>query len=261
MKNKYLVLAGNNKLEKVDNALFLFPLKGFCVGMSREYAMEEIPKDSYIYVNRLFDSSLMNSFIDFYPFIEECAKGIVFEDLGVLEVLKEKKSVLKTILYATHAVCSLKTAMVYMQYVDSVILSPDITIKEIKEISTHTKVGVVAFGHLPLMYSRRQLITNYAKHFGVDKKNPFLIKEPIHNKELLLVENEYGTVLYENVVMNGHELLSCPCEYYLLNFEFTQIASFPEWLEKFETEQIPSFSSGFLHQETIYRLPPKEGLE
>lgn len=44
MKNKYLVLAGNNKLEKVDNTLFLFPLKGYCVGMSHEYAIQEIQK-------------------------------------------------------------------------------------------------------------------------------------------------------------------------------------------------------------------------
>ena len=258
MKNKYLVLAGNNKLEKVDNTLFLFPLKGYCVGMSHEYAIQEIPKGSYVYVNRLFDSSLMNSFIELYPSILKCAQGIVFEDLGVLEVLKEKNSHLKTILYATHAVCSLETTLAYLSYVDSVILSPDITLEEIKYISSQAKVGAVLFGHLPLMYSRRQLVTNYARHFGVEKTNPFLIKEPIHNKEFLLVENEYGTVLYDNAVYNGYELLDCPCEYYLLNLEFTQIEHFSEWLKEFEAGQYPSTSSFFLHQETIYRLPPKE---
>ena len=261
MKNKYLVLAGNNKLEKVDNALFLFPLKGFCVGMSHEYSISEIPQDSYIYVNRIFDSSLIDSFLELFPFIEQSAKGIVFEDLGVLEVLKERKSSLKTILYATHAVCSLQTVFAYLSYVDSVILSPDITLSEVKEISDHASVGVVAFGHLPLMYSRRQLVTNYATHFRVEKKNPLFIKEPIHHKELFLVENEYGTVLYENVALNGYELLSCPCEYYLLNFEFTQIDNFSKWLKEFEAGQNQSMSYGFLHQETIYRLPPREGLE
>ena len=259
MKNKYLVLAGNNELEKMDNILFLFPLRGYCVGMNREYSISDIPKDSYIYVNRLFDSSLMNSFIELLPLIEACAQGIVFEELGVLEVLKEQKSTLKTILYATHAVCSLETALAYLSYVDSVILSPDITLEEVRVISSHAKVGVFSFGHLPLMYSRRQLVTNYARHFGVEKTNPFLIREPIHNKELLLVENEYGTVLYDNEVFNGYELLTCSCEYYLLNLEFIHVHHFLEWLKEFEAGKNSSTSSFFLHQETIYRLPPREG--
>ena len=72
------------------------------------------------------------------------------------------------------------------------------------------------------------------------------------------VENENGTCLYDNAVYNGYELLDCPCEYYLLNLEFTQIEHFSEWLKEFEAGQYPSTSSFFLHQETIYRLPPKE---
>ncbi len=258
MKNKYLVLAGNNKIEKGENILFLFPLKGFCVGMTREYSIEEIPDGAYVYLNRIFDTFGIEEFEHILPMLEEKAKAIVFEDLGVLEVLQEKKSSLKTILYATHALCSLSSVKAYLNVVDTVILSADLTLEEVDSIANETCVGSFAFGLLPVMYSRRKLISNYAKHFGVSVKNPFLIEEPIHHRKFLLVENDYGTVLYDYTVYNGYELLACPCSFYLLDFEHIVVDDFSLWIEEFEAGKNQDKSTGFLHQETIYLLPPKE---
>ena len=46
---------GNNKMESIDNVVFVFPLKGLVVGMEKEYSIQGIPSNSCVYVNRILD--------------------------------------------------------------------------------------------------------------------------------------------------------------------------------------------------------------
>lgn len=260
MKNKYFILAGKNKQEKIPGVTFLFPLKGYCVGMECEYSLEDIPKESFLYVNRILDEKSIESFKKLVPSIESKIKGIIFEDLGIYELLKNSKLI--KILYASHALCGLNTIETFLPMMDSVIVSPDITLEETKEIANKVdkNIGVFLFGRMPLMYSRRNLLTNYATHHEIQISDNEVIHEPVSNHDFLLVQNEYGTVFYDHKMIDQRLLLGLEhIEYYFINLEYIPVDDLKEWFIDLENhKEIPDTTTGFMNQKTIYRLPPKE---
>ena len=263
MKNKFLIIPGMRALEKVSDCDFLFPLQGFCVGMDRTFSLESIPDRSYIYVNRLLDSRGIEEFTRLLPLFSKKVKGIVFEDLGILNVLKEHSIAVETIFYGTHGVCSSYTANSLLCDVDTVILSNDITKEEIDEILGRVikKVGLYIFGHLPYMYSRRTLLTNYSKHFSLEEKKQRIIKEKVSKKEFLVVEDEFGTVVYDPLVFDGRVLLNKEVSYFLVDLRFEHVSSIKQFMQDFLAgNTIPNTADGFLYRKTIYRLPPKGGV-
>ena len=264
MKNKFLIIPGTCALEKVSDCDFLFPLQGFCVGMERTFSLESIPDYSYIYVNRLLDSKGIEEFTKLLPLFSKKVKGIVFEDLGILNVLKEHSIAVETIFYGTHGVCSSYTANSLLCDVDTVILSNDITKEEIDEILGHVtkKVGLNIFGHLPYMYSRRTLLTNYCKHFSLENKKQRIIKEKVSKKEFLVVEDEFGTMFYDTCVFDGRVLLNKEVSYFLVDLRFEHVSSIKQFMQDFLAgNPIPNTTDGFLYRKTIYRLPPKGGVQ
>lgn len=263
MKNKFLIIPGTCALEKVSDCDFLFPLQGFCVGMERTFSLESIPDYSYIYVNRLLDSKGIEEFTKLLPLFSKKVKGIVFEDLGILNVLKEHSIAVETIFYGTHGVCSSYTANSLLCDVDTVILSNDITKEEIDEILGRVtkKVGLYIYGHLPYMYSRRTLLTNYSKHFSLEEKKQRIIKEKVSKKEFLVVEDEFGTVVYDPLVFDGRVLLNKEVSYFLVDLRFEHVSSIKQFMQDFLAgNPIPNTTDGFLYRKTIYRLPLKGGV-
>ena len=260
MKNKYFILSGENKLEKVEGVHFLFPLKSYCVGVKKEYDIEEIPEDSYLYVNRILDEKSIENLKSQLEVIEQKCKGIIFEDLGVLELLNEENSPLEKIFFASHMVCSSKTALSFLKESDYIVLSPDITLEENEQILQQSnQIGVFVYGHLPFMYSRRTLLKNYAKNFDLEEEQSLSIEENISQKRFFAVENEYGTVIYDSRVYDGRELLG-KASFYILSLEFEQVESLSSFINDFENrKEIEDSTTGFLHQKTIYKLPPKKG--
>jgi len=148
-------------------------------------------------------------------------KGIIFDDLGVLQIIKDLK--IEKILYLTHFNNNSESVNIYLDYVDTVILSTDITKGEIEYIINKSKkdISLFVFGYISAMYSRRLLIDNYSKFYNLDKVNPLLIENTNH--KFLVYENEYGTVLYYNKIFNGLELLNLNAKYYFINSTFLNI--------------------------------------
>ena len=89
MKNNYLVLIQNQSIanQLVQNgATLAYPLKDFCVGLTNTFLLEEIPTNSYIYVNRVLDCDSLDNLKKVLKNANQ--KGIIFEDLGVLDAVK-----------------------------------------------------------------------------------------------------------------------------------------------------------------------------
>lgn len=241
-------------MESIDNVVFVFPLKGLVVGMEREYSIQEIPSNSCVYVNRILDNEALDYFKSIRGELEERVNSIIFEDLGLYWALKESNSHIKCIFAPSHALCSELARDVYLEYMDKAIISPDLTIEETKNI-INDKTGVYLYGHLPVMYSRRFLVSNYEKVNDLEITDTLTIHEPIKKKDFFLVENEYGTVVYDNGIYNGNELLG-DAPFYLINLEWIKISSLGDFLKSLEEE--PPTYTGFLHEKTIYKLPPRE---
>lgn len=251
----YVVVSESISLTSFDNVFYVFPLKDFAVGFTSVYSISDINvSHAYLYLNRLLDTKDIAILEDILFCLPTNIEGIIFEDLGVYELVKSMS--LKKILYAVHANCNYMTINTYLDWVDRVVISPDITLLETKEIISKVKKPVIVYGlgHLSFMYSRRTLNTNYAKHFNYASKNVLNLKETMSKMPFLSVENDYGTVIYDDKLYLANKLVN------EVNIDGVFINSFATGLDTLELidvwlgkKIIPS-SSGFLEQKTIVNL-------
>lgn len=214
-KNKNLVLVTNDTLVdrlkkecKESSTTFLFPIEGFCVGIPKTFKIEEIEEEGFIFINRLLDKEGILELKSLLASLPNNIKGIVFDDIGILNILLETKSKLAKILYLSHSNCNYESINAFLEYVDSVVISTDITTSETKEILKKAKKPLVvySFGHVGIMYSRRTLLSNYNNHFSTNINNEVTLKESMSKKEVKAIENIYGTVIYTNRPFNNLKL-------------------------------------------------------
>ena len=261
MKQINLIIPGNNDYKKkVENSCFLFPLNDYSVGITKTFNITEIPEYSYIYINRILDTSSIASLKELLKNNSNKVKGIVFEDLGIINIIDELNLKIEKILYATHALTSTLTIKTYLNFVDTCIISPDVTKEETESIINELKdkVGILLFGRLPLMYSRRSLLTNYNEEKGLPLDNNKVIEEKLTGYKFLFTENEYGTVIYDYLKYDARELLNNNYKYNIINLD-TEACDIEDWLTNyFNNIKLEGTTNGFLDRKTIYKLPSKE---
>ena len=251
MKNKIIITINNlddrSFYQELGINNFAYPLKDFCVGMPNTFFIDEIPSDSYLFINRILDNNGIDNLKNILNIKK--IKGIIFDDLGVLELIKDLE--IEKILYLSHFNSNSESIKIYLEYVDSVIISTDITKKEIQNINDIFKDKLTLFiiGYLPSMYSRRLLLDNYSKFYNISKTNPLLITNS--NQKFLIYENEYGTIFYHYPLFNGVELMHMPAKYYFINTAFLTKTDVEELLNGTYLNQC---DDGFLNKETIYKL-------
>ena len=264
MKNKYLVLVQNkqvvSKLSQESQVTFLFPIKGFTVGFPLSFSLDDIPQvPAYLFVNRILDHQGIVLFQKFLNNVPRHIEGIVFDDVGVLQVLLARESHLKKILFLHHFNCNSVSIRAYLRNVDSVVVSTDITEEEVKYILEHVDKPLVlyTFGHVPIMYSRRKLLTNYNAHF--DKHVPLVSKlENDLKQDFHLVENEYGTVIYTGKPFNGLRYLAMPnVLFHLVNTLFLSDKEVVSLVKGKIDEQLYSYRY-LSEKETTFRVKERE---
>lgn len=264
MLNKLLYIVNNKEiiedLKKVGAMNFLFPLKGFCVGFNNTYDFDEIENESFIFINRILDNESLDLLEQKLNDNRDKIKGIVYDDFGVLYLINKLKLNVITINYQNHFGTNYQSINENLKYNDSVVVSTDITKKEIEEIlkKVEKEVCIFLFGLIPVMYSRRTLLTNFSKEFNIPAKNNVEIDEKISKNKFIMVENEFGTVGYQRNYYDGLELLNLKnIKYFLVNPLFLsdkeQIQLISDIKNKNLTLNI-STDKGFLYKETIYKL-------
>lgn len=264
MINKLLYIVNNKEiiedLKKVGVKNFLFPLKDFCVGFNNTYDFEEIENESFIFINRILDNESLDLLEKKLNDNKDKIKGIVYDDFGVLYLINKLKLNVITINYQNHFGTNYQSINENLKYNDSVVVSTDITKNEIEEIlkKVEKEVCIFLFGLIPVMYSRRMLLTNFSKEFNIPTKNNVLIDEKISKNKFIMVENEFGTVGYQRNYYDGLELLNLEnIKYFLVNPLFLsdkeQIQLISDIKNKKLTLNIPT-DKGFLYKETIYKL-------
>lgn len=256
MNNNYLIIATNDiTIKEVSHVNFLFPLQDFSVGFLKEYQLEEITiSNAYLYINRLLDTVSIAKLKELLPLIKDNIKGIVFEDLGVYELIKDSR--LEKIYYATHANCNKYTIETLLPKMNSIVISPDITTSECQEILQNTSKPLIIYGlgHLACMYSRRTLNTNYAKNFDYPKERILHLKETVTKMPFFSIENNYGTVLYDEKIFLGTKLKDEPNIYQVLINPLELHKDVFELIQIFLSGELEDSTTRFLDQKTIYRL-------
>lgn len=226
---------------------FLYPLKSFCIGFDTYFEIDKI--DDFVLINRILNDDELDLLTKLLK--NSKIKGIVFDDLGILEIVNDLN--ITKILLLDHIATNVKSINYYLDYVDSVVVSSDLTKEEIEYILNHAnkELVVTAFGMKKLMYSRRKLLSNYAIYHNIDSIDTR--KANINDKEFIIKENEYGTCFYAGKYYNALELLaSNNVLYYWYNLIDVPVSDALDIILEGKVN-IPN-DSGFLYQKTYYKL-------
>lgn len=269
IKNKTILLVSNKSF--IDNAkevginTFLFPFKGYSAGFDETFELNDINEDnSYLYINRALENEDIDNLKEILSNVKNI-KGIFFEDVGLIPALENTK--LEKIIFAHHLTTNYKSINYYLEYVDSLVVSTDITEEEIKEIldNANKPLGIFSFGMIPLMYSRRKLLSNFNEFYERENKTSEVVLEPVTKEMFKFVENEYGTVSYLNKCYNNINFRNDNVAFYLINPLDLSENDLSLVLDSFlNNKELKlndiNLTEGFLHKKTIAKLPPKEGV-
>lgn len=245
-----------NTLKENGVKNFVYPLSFFCVGIPKTFNINEIKEsNAYLFINRVLDTKSIDSLRDILNNLPKNIKGIIFDDLGIINLCKDIK--LEKILYLSHFATNYESINYLFNYVDDIIVSTDITEEEIDEIiaKTNKKISLFVFGLVPSFYSRRTLITSYNKHFNLNKDK--VMNTSVNDKKFITVENEYGTVMYHYPYFNGLKLNSKDIHY---SFYYPILLDNIKQIDLINNNiDCIDYDDGFLNKKTIYKLPPKNG--
>ncbi len=260
MKNKFLVSINNlldiEKYKKVGITTFLFPLEDYTVGYPTCFSITEINKiegiNKYVLINRILDCKDIDKLKTLLPKLD--IKGLIFEDIGIFNLAHKLNLKYELIHFPNHFNTNYESINAFLEEgLTSAIVSNELTQKELEEISKKSLKPLIyhVFGYNLAMYSRRLLLDNYANYYKIPKTNPLIIEESISKHKFLVYENNYGTVLYDNKIFNGKDLLSLDnVLYFFINTSFIDT----ETVIKFINNEYESTYNGFLDQETIFKL-------
>ena len=246
---------------KAGISAFLFALEGYCVGYNT-YDLESIKKlevsNKYLLINRIIDCEGIDSLKVLLKDIGDI-KGIVFEDIGVLNVINELNLKVEKILFQNHFGTNKDSINFWLDRVDSIFVSNEITYDEIDYIVNNVKGNVVLhlYGYNQVMYSRRLLLSNWSDKFNIDKKSTNVISDIATGIKFRTMENEYGTVMYSENIFNGRRLLGLDnVKYFYVNTTMVDHDVIIDFLSGKDNESMED--NGFLDRETIYKLKGRD---
>ena len=79
--------------KKIGISNFLFAVQNYSIGY-KSFALKDIPNESYIFINRVFDCALVDSLKEIKEEFKRF-KGIIYEDIAVFNIFKDTDLELK----------------------------------------------------------------------------------------------------------------------------------------------------------------------
>lgn len=212
--------------DKVDG--IILPLLDYSVESVISFSLDEIKdisKNSNCEIFIKINKNLLNEDIDdITKILIELDKlnitGIFFYDLAVLEIHRELNLKTDLIWNQTHMVNNYKTCdYYYSKGVKYALLGKEITLDEIKEIITKSKITsmVEVISKPSVAFSKRKLVTNYYKDLGKKGSNKITVTEKVTNGNYTFIEDNNGTSIFLDTITNGtsiiKDLYEVDCKY------------------------------------------------
>ncbi len=200
-KKEYLIIPNKKELDLYTSYnfnTFILPLDGYSIGFNVYYTIDEINDLSlkysvYVIMNKFLHKKI-EEFRKIYSEFNSNIKFIV-EDIGLTDVIEKDRLVL----YENHILSNYK-AINFLESLDikNVVINNDLTINELLEIQEKTGSNLYYFyvGKNSLMYSRRNLVSNYNKYYNLDNTNSYKLTEKVSKKVLDIYEEVDGSVVY-----------------------------------------------------------------
>lgn len=197
----------------------ILPLEGFSVESKCFFTLEEIKSISsrvkcevFVKVNKNFMNEDIEALKSVLLELDNCnISGIFFYDLAVLELKKELSLRVPLVWNQTHMVNNYKTCdYYYSKGVKYALLGKEITLEEIVEITTLSKIStmVEVVSKPSVAFSKRLLVTNYFKDLGKEGDSSLTIHERGTDQDYELFENNDGTSFFLDIITNGTGVIS-----------------------------------------------------
>ena len=257
-RDKILVRINNldeiNDYKKLEISNFLFAIEDYSIGYNT-FKLDDLSKldvNVYLLVNRVLDNEGIDSFkkiIDKLVF----AKGIIFEDIGVYEVLKDKG--IPLIWNQNHFAVNSRSINIWLDKVSSVVISNELEKSELEFVldKVNKRVVLPVLGLNMAMYSRRYLLSFYNAYKGLKTLKRALLKTD-NGKEFIAVENKYGTVLfyknYYSLLDDVNEFNDDKVLFYYIDPNMLNTIEVKELLEGKKSD----FINPFYENKTVYRI-------
>ena len=264
---------------KIDNTLiyldgYIFGLKDYSVNFLNTYSLDELKKiikklkendkEIYISINKNLHNKEINELKKILIEIDNLnINGIMYADNGFITLKKELNLKTNLIWYQEHLTTSYSSINTYKEFgINSVVISNDITIHEVKEIidNTNSKLYYMIFGYLPMFISERNQIKNYENYFklnGSTDYNYFVndnIKYPI-------IDSNLGTFAFSSLPIFAYQEyleIKDKIDYVILSDLFIDNDTYIKVLDKVKNEKNINLnietSPNFLYQDTIYKV-------
>lgn len=281
---KLLVEFRNKKAIDMTNCDgLILALKDYSVTGKDTYTLEEImtlknkykDKDIFVSLNKNFFNKDIENLKEILKQLASLKiTGIFFYDQAILQLKKELDLNIDLVWNQTHMVNNYLTCNYYYEKgVKYALLGKELTLEEISAIikNTSLKCMVEVVSKPNIAYSKRKLLTNFYKDLAKAPQKELLIQEKITKENYLIEEEESGTAIYKDELINGtsiiKDLKEANCEYIIMRDDLEKEADFQELLfdttkylkgncqdESYLKYQKLGTYTGFFFNKTIYRV-------
>ena len=242
------------KYKKLGISNFLFPLEEFSIGYNSFSvdSIKDLEENIYILVNRVLDNEGINRFREISNNLT-FVKGIIFEDIGIYQILKDKN--IPLIWNQNHFAVNSNSINIWLSKVYSAVLSNELEKSELLNVinSVNNKVILPILGLNMAMYSRRYLLSFYNEYNHLKSIKKAILKTN-NDKEFMAIENKYGTVLFYNKYFNLFNILDEINDdkilYYYIDPNNLNVSD----IEAYLNEGNILFDNSFLDTKTVYRI-------
>ena len=245
--------------KKIGYNNFLFAIEEFSIGYNtfKLDSIKDLECKKYLLINKIFDNKTVEKFkgiINELKYFD----GIIFEDIAVYNILKDMN--IKLIWNQKHFATNYSSINYWLDNTYSAVISNELTKEEVREILDKTNKPLIlnVFGKNEIMYSRRQLLTNFDEYYNLKHNNKRIIKDKVTQNEYLGLESESGTLFLDNNYFNIMNYLD-----YFNSKNILYYLIYPKGLSIKEIENIINnksdikYNDGFMNKKTIYKLEVK----
>lgn len=206
--------------------------------------------------------------------------GVLFYDLGVLNIVLENKIKVNLVWHQTHMVTNYNTCNYYNDKgVKGAFLANEITLDEILEIKEKTNIELMVevFGYPIMSHSRRSLLSNYFKSIDKEKENRTYNLTDRENSYLLKETKDGASILFGKLI-NGtkplFDLINNKIDYLILDMQEVSTELSEKVIDKYlyilnnysnisesekeniitEMNNLIGDSTNFFYKKTIYKV-------
>lgn len=257
---------------KLDADGYILGFNDFCLSFEKTFSIDEIKsivkeyseKEIFVSLNKMIFNSELSLYKSILFELDKLPlKGIIIGDTAALiynlntNLIMEQLHLNNSYLTANHY---------YNNGCSGIYLTNDITLEDINYIKENSNSilfkDVFCLSHLST--SKRNLITNYLKHFNIDKKDEyFYICEEKDNNYYLIKEDKTGTHIYNSKVLNIIDKVDdLKTDYVIFDSHMLNKENFKEIYNDYkkgiiDNEKINKlfdFDNGFINKKTIYKV-------